>query len=275
MNTKLTKIFSIAVIILLFVFNICSVNASSFEFNASAQKEIFKPGEEVIVDLVIDNIDAGEYGINVVETRLQYENNILEFDANSGFIAQNNWNYAYNNNQSNQKYGKLLYSNISSGITSKQSIGKIKFKLKPDLPDLETEIVLKQVTSNDGKALMNVGDKVVKIKVINDTDPTPDPNPTPDPDPDPNPNPTPDPDSDPDLNPTPNPDPDPEKENPTKNTPNNNQENKIIIKKEENQIPQTGQTRVLYITIGSIIAVTSASLVTITIISKKNKNNQK
>lgn len=225
MNTKLRKILSTFAIISLFILNLYFVNASSFDFTASAQKEVFKPGEEVIVDMVIDNIDAGQYGINVVETSLDYDKNV--FDTME-IVTNNNWNYDYNDDETSSKFTKLLFTNISSGVTEKQSIGNIKFKLKSDLKDMETEIILKQVTSNDGRELMELGDKPVKIKIVNEK---------------------------------PEPAPEVKPEEPVQE-----------VKKD---IPQTGQTRIFYIIMGSIIAILVVVLIILIILTNKKKDNEK
>lgn len=140
-----------------------NVKASSFTFTSKAQKEIVNPGDEVIIDLQISNINAGNEGINVVETSLEYDYNV--FDSIE-FERQNNWNIEYNNIQNHNKYGKLLFVKISSGVNNDEQIGKLKLKLKQDLEEMETEIKLKQVTSNDGKELILEGDRIIKIRIV-------------------------------------------------------------------------------------------------------------
>lgn len=267
MKSNLNRVLSFLAIIFIIVLNLSFVNASSFEFIAKAQKEVFKPGEDIVIDMVIDNIDAGKEGINVVETSLEYNKEIFE---TMEFITKNNWNYDYNDDESSNKFKKLLFTNISSGITEKQSIGNIKFKLKSNLPDMETKIILKQVTSNDGKELMNLGDRVVTIKIENDKkedEPKED-----------------EPKGEPkDDESKEEPKDDESKEEPkddeqkseSKTTEEKNKEEQKQVKEESKSMPQTGQTRLFYIIVGSIIGVLVFALITIIIFANKKKDDNK
>ena len=217
----------IIIIILLFVGFVTTSNASSFSFNAEAQKEVFKPGEEVLVSLDVSNIEAGKEGINVVEMTLEYDENVFE---SMEFIKQNEWNSTYNNDKNSNKFGKILYTNISKGVIEAQKIGNIKFKLKDNLSDMETEIKLLRVTSNDGKELISEGDRIIKIKIVNDKE--------------------------------------------TPKEPEKQEEPKQEIKKQEEvirDIPQTGQTRVIYYIVCFIILCAVVSLIVIAISTNKKK----
>lgn len=59
---------------------------------------------------------------------------------------------------------------MTSGVNENEEIGKIKLKLRDDLDEMETEIKLKEITSNDGKELMPNGDRIIKIKIIKNQD---------------------------------------------------------------------------------------------------------
>ena len=93
----------------------------------------------------------------------------------------------------------------------------IKFKLKSNLSDMETQIKLKQITSNDGKNLLSQGDRIITIKIVNDK-----------------------------KQDEPKDEPKDEPRDESKDEPKNEPKQEII--KENNNIPQTGQTRILYIT---------------------------
>lgn len=137
----------------------CSSYASTYTFTATPDKSNVYPGDEVFVSLVISDIDAGNEGINVVETTLEYDTNIFE---KVEFIDKNNWKSNYNSN-SGDLFGKLLYSKMVSGVTSDEEIGVIKFTIKDNLSAFQTDIKFLQVTSNDGYILMNDGDKIIPI----------------------------------------------------------------------------------------------------------------
>ena len=139
--------------------------ASSFVFSATTKKEVYKPGEEVIVNMDIGKINAGKEGINVIETSLEYDKDIFE---TMEFENQNDWQIEYNDIKGHAKEGKVLFTKIATGVTKNEEVGKIKFKIKDKLKDQETEIKLLKVTSNDGNELMEDGDKIIKIKIQNE-----------------------------------------------------------------------------------------------------------
>lgn len=230
MNTKIKKIFVFGIMLSLIILNTTFVYASSFKFDAKAEKEIYKPGEEVYVDMNISEINAGTYGINVIETNLEYDENIFE---SIEFINKNKWEYEYNSNKTSDKYGKVLFTNISSGVKESEGIGMIKFKLKSNLSDMETQIKLKQITSNDGKNLLSQGDIIITIKIVND-----------------------------------------KKQDEPKDEPKDEQKNETKQEtiKENNNIPQTGQTRIIYIIVGVIIAGCIIVLSIIAVLKKKKEN---
>lgn len=229
MKTK--KILAIVVMVYIMISYATIVNASSFKFKAQAQKEIFKPGEEVIVGLDVSDIQAGAEGINVVEMTLEYDESV--FDSLE-FLKVNEWDYYYNDNKNSEKFGKLLYTNISTGITEAQDIGNIKFKIKDNLPDMETEIKLISVTSNDGKELIPEGDRIIKIKIVNDKE-IPE---------------------------------EPKKEEPVKPEEPKKEEPEPVI-------PQTGQTRVIYMVVGIVIICALIALVLVMLVSKASNKDSK
>lgn len=230
MNTKIKKIFIFGIMLSLIVLNNAFVYASSFKFDAKAEKEIYKLGEEVYVDMNISEINAGTYGINVIGADLEYDENVFE---SIEFINKNKWEYEYNSSKTSEKYGKVLFTNISSGVKEAEGIGMIKFKLKSNLSDMETQIKLKQITSNDGKNLLSQGDRIITIKIVND-----------------------------------------KKQDEPKDEPKDEQKNETKQEtiKENNNIPQTGQTRIIYIIVGVIIAGCIIVLSIIAVLKKKKEN---
>ena len=185
------KIFISTIVIFFALFLYCT-NASSYKFTATPNNITAHAGDEVSISLNISDIDAGSDGINVVETKLQYDNSIFE---SVDFVQKNEWTSTYNSNQG-ENYGKLLYSKMITGVTSDEEIGIIKFKIKDDVQETETQIKLLQVTSNDGYQLMNDGDKIIKVKIISESAPIPTPSPEQEPEPEPQPQPDPKPDTD-------------------------------------------------------------------------------
>lgn len=142
-----------------FLLSYCSY-ASSFNLTATPESINVNPGDEVSVTLKISDIDAGSEGINVVETTLEYDNNYIE---SVDFIEKNDWKSEYNSNQGNL-FGKLLYTKMVTGVTSDEEIGVLKIKIKEHVDEFETQVKLKNVTSNDGYNLIDAGTKIINLK---------------------------------------------------------------------------------------------------------------
>ena len=161
------KKFIISLILTSLILLSCICYAGTYKFTATADKTNVKPGDEVLISLKISDINAGSDGINVVETTLVYDTTV--FDTFE-FIQKNDWTQTYNSNPG-ERYGKLLYTKMITGVTEDEEIGVLKFKLKDELNISETEIKLLQVTSNDGYQLMNEGDRIIKLKIVKETTP--------------------------------------------------------------------------------------------------------
>lgn len=170
------KKFFISLILASLILLNCISYCSSYKFTATADKTTVNPGDEVYISLKVSDINACSDGINVVETTLLYDTSVFEkFE----FVEKNNWKVTYNSNQGD-RYGKLLYTKMITGVTDDEEIGILKFKLKDDLKEMETEIKLLQVTSNDGYELMNEGDRIITLKIKKETAPIQPDEPTPD-----------------------------------------------------------------------------------------------
>lgn len=157
---------SIVVFLITMFFSLYSVvyAESNFSFIVNPTEKTINIGESVTIDLKIDDIEAGEEGINVVEMDLQYDNTVIE---NIEIIEENQWKCTYNNVS-----GKMLWHKMVNGVTIGESIGKLKIITKDNLDDIDTEIYLKSVTSNDGYNLINKGDKVIKLHLKKQAIPT-------------------------------------------------------------------------------------------------------
>ena len=157
------KKFIISFILLFSVLAFNSVYASTFSFSTLPELESVVPGEELLITLKVSDIDAGEDGINVVETKLEYDKSIID---SIEFVEKNNWKSTYNPNEGDL-YGKLLYTKMVTGVKDDEEIGVLKVKIKDSLTsNFFTEIKLLQVTSNDGYTLMNDGDKIIRLVYI-------------------------------------------------------------------------------------------------------------
>lgn len=169
MKKKVLRIIAIMqIVIIMSLFNV--VNASSFSFIAKAENEVINIGDIVNIQLTIDEIDAGADGINVVEMWLEYDKNVFE---KLEFTEENDWRIVHN-----EENGKMLFVKMVDGVTQRENIGKINLKSKDNLEDIDTEIKLKEITSNDGNSLIDEGERVIKIRIEKPVIPTPIPTPT-------------------------------------------------------------------------------------------------
>lgn len=158
------KVILATIIALIFIISSSYVNALGFKFTATPNKTTVEPGGEIEVTLDISNIDLGENGMNTIEGILQYDHSIFEEIKSSNITALNGWGITYND-EKNDLNGKFLGILFSDGVKNDQSIAKIKFKVKSDIEDQNTKIVIKKIATNDGTNPVEEVDKTVNIKI--------------------------------------------------------------------------------------------------------------
>ena len=107
------------IIILLLILLPTQVQADSFKFNATANKNNVQPGETVTITLNVSDINAGELGINTVEAYLEYDSTIFEEVTQSDIESLNNWSITYNEEETEYK-GKMLAVILQDGVTEDQ-----------------------------------------------------------------------------------------------------------------------------------------------------------
>ena len=145
-------------------------NAASFTFKAEANKTEAKPGDEIVISMGISNIDMGDLGINAIEGILDYDDEVFEKVSRDDIGLQNNWTMTYNE-EAGAHEGNFLISNIVAGIKTEQKIGEIRLKIREDAKaNTETEIKIKDITSNDGGVLVKESDKSIVIRIGEKTD---------------------------------------------------------------------------------------------------------
>jgi len=137
------------------------VQAASFSFIATPNQTTVEKGGTVQVSLKIADINAGELGINTVESKLSYDK---EFFENIKIDSKNNWSITYNEGN-----GELLAVLVTTGVTTNQEIGTITLKIKqnPSIPS--GKINFTEVSSNDGKNMIPTGNQAVQINLPQET----------------------------------------------------------------------------------------------------------
>ena len=138
---------------------------NSFKATVTPTTGTLKPGEEITITVAVSDINMGENGINALESTIKYDSNIFESVKASDIQSFNNWSTTYNDEASSLN-GKFLAVNLSAGIKEDMNIQSVTFKVKEDIAQTTTtQIDFKDVTSNDGKDLVNVGTKSVKLTI--------------------------------------------------------------------------------------------------------------
>ena len=159
---KIVKIFAIICTILCMV---SGVYASSFDIKAEPESVVSKAGETIEFNIYIENIDMNAKGINVIEGFIQYDEESIE---SIELINENDWKTKYNSNKGEELYGKFLSIKEVDGITQKENFIKMKVKIKDEINNEKSYISLKELTSNDGENLVNIGNKEIEIKFEKD-----------------------------------------------------------------------------------------------------------
>lgn len=163
------KVFIISMILCITIFMIkTNVYASSFELNSDKEKVIAKEGETIEINLSIENIDMNEQGINTVEGFIKYDEDIVDTIE---LVDKNSWKITYNTEKENNLYGKFLSIKQVDGIKNVEEFVTLKIKLKDNIEKESGKITIKDITSNDGENLINVGEKVINIEIKKEENP--------------------------------------------------------------------------------------------------------
>lgn len=127
------------------------------------------------ITIGVSDINMGANGINTLEGKIKYDENIFETVKSSSIQSLNNWTTTYND-ESSTLNGKFLAVNLSSGIKENTSIFKVTLKVKQEVKNTtNTQVDFENITSNDGTDLINVGNKsvnvTIKVENTNETSP--------------------------------------------------------------------------------------------------------
>lgn len=165
LKRNVIRISAIIIIILMLGTVVKAESGNSFKTTLSSTKTSLKPGEEITVTVSVSDIQMGEKGINTLEGNLQYDKEIFEEVKSSNIQSQSNWTTTYND-ESSTLNGKFLAVNFSEGVKENTNIFSVKFKVKENITESKTtQINFKDITSNDGTDLINIGTKSVNIKI--------------------------------------------------------------------------------------------------------------
>ena len=136
------------------------ISASSFDVSVNPKEIIAKPGETINVKVSLKDIDMSRNGINILEGNINFDKEMIE---NVDVEGENNWKIEYNNDTNSDLNGKFLMIKDVNGIKDDEEILNLKIKIKDNIKKANTKILLKDLTSNDGNNLINIGSREINI----------------------------------------------------------------------------------------------------------------
>ena len=154
---KLRLIMALSIIMISFT---GIVSASSFDVEVNPIDLTAKEGESIEVKVDLKDIDMKDEGINTLEGYIDFDEGVIE---NIDVETKNDWQIEYNKDSNSDLYGKFLMVKDVDGIKENEDILTLKIKIKDKVKKENTKVVLKDLTSNDGDSLVNIGNKEVNI----------------------------------------------------------------------------------------------------------------
>lgn len=136
------------------------ISASSFDVSVNPKEITAKPGETINLKVSLKDIDMSGNGINILEGNINFDKEMIE---NVDVEGENNWKIEYNNDTNSDLNGKFLMIKDVNGIKDDEEILNLKIKIKDNIKKANTKILLKDLTSNDGNNLINIGSREINI----------------------------------------------------------------------------------------------------------------
>lgn len=136
------------------------ISASSFDVSVNPKEITAKPGETINVKVSLKDIDMSGNGINILEGNINFDKEMIE---NVDVEGENNWKIEYNKDSNSDLNGKFLMIKDVNGIKDDEEILNLKIKIKDNIKKANTKILLKDLTSNDGNNLINIGSREINI----------------------------------------------------------------------------------------------------------------
>lgn len=136
------------------------VSASSFDVGVNPTEVTAKQGESIEVKVDLKDIDMKEKGINTLEGYINFDEDVIE---NVEVETKNGWQIEYNKDSNSDLYGKFLMVKDIEGIKENEEVLTLKIKVKDKVKKESTKVILKDLTSNDGENLVNIGNKEINI----------------------------------------------------------------------------------------------------------------
>ena len=136
------------------------VSASSFDVAVNPTEITTKQGESIEVKVDLKDIDMKEKGINTLEGYINFDEDVIE---SVEVETKSDWQIEYNKDNNSDLYGKFLMVRNIEGIKENEEVLTLKIKVKDKVKKESTKVVLKDLISNDGENLVNIGNKEINI----------------------------------------------------------------------------------------------------------------
>ena len=166
------KKISVSILLILIILTVLAT--SVFAADLSITYTLDKPtvteklGATVQVVLGVNDIDATTEGINAIEGKITYDEQLIEsVDVVS---AGNNWSVSYNKRENDEKKGKVVISNMNA-VKEAQPIAKLMITLKTDATVKTGKVTLSDLTTSYGSTATSPVTKTITINVEENSTP--------------------------------------------------------------------------------------------------------
>lgn len=154
--------------IIIYILNITiNIYASSFKYSVTTETTELRPGDTVMIEMRVSDIQTGNLGINTVEGYLEYDEKVFEKVTQENLTGENDWKITYNGGEGERK-GKYLVSLLKPGEVKDTTIASVKMKVKNYIDDKETVIKFTKIATNNGEEIVEETDKEIRLKIKND-----------------------------------------------------------------------------------------------------------
>lgn len=137
--------------------SICSyVLASSFNVNLEIDS---KTEDEIVLILKVSDVNFDNI-ISTIEGNIEYDKNVFEELTIENL---NDWSIVFNSEENAE--GKFIGFKISDEPIIQEELCKVTLKLKQDVQNSSTQVVVKNVKSADGDNLVATDDKTIDIDI--------------------------------------------------------------------------------------------------------------
>ena len=160
---KKVKIYVMGLIILGLIATSVLATTKSDELRASLSSSVNKleAGQETVVTLKFDQYNKIKKGLYAFKATLEYDKTIFEEVASLNFVPQNDWEEL----EYNPATGEVVAIK-KAGSKIEENIIQINLQVKDEVEPAKTNIILKDITTSEGKQDITIEDAKAEIDII-------------------------------------------------------------------------------------------------------------